>query len=172
MRQVLITISRGIIERVVFFDDPKMAVLALSGHVKGINPEHDDAALYDTQGMIANSKHFLDDHDEYAENNVLIAEVSEEQNKPVFIVANPDHWLGFMVTSPDDPLGYDDPTGAVSDLGQLRQDFGNHLKLYRVIPVDRPVVQKTDLERYNAESVVEDFDYSLVEEYITQPADG
>lgn len=140
--------------------------------MKGMNPEYDDAALYDTQGMIANSKHFQGDHDEYAEKNVLIAEVSEEQNKPVFIVANPDHWLGFIVTSPDDPLDYDDPTGAVSDLGQLRQDFGNHLKLYRVIPVDGPVVQKTDLERYNAESVVEDFDYSLVEEYIARPADG
>jgi hypothetical protein len=77
-----------------------------------------------------------------------------------------------MVTSPDDPPGYDDPISAVSNLGQLHQDFGNHLKLYRVIPVDGPVVQKTDLERYNAESVVEDFDYSLVEEYITQPVDG
>jgi hypothetical protein len=172
MRQVLITVSRGIIEQVVFFDDPKMAVLALSDYVKGMNPEHDDAALYDTRGMIANAKHFLDDQDEYAENNALIAEVSEERSKPVFIVANPDHRLGFMVTSPDDPLGYDDPAGAVSDLGQLRQDFGNHLKLYRVIPVGGPMVQKTDLEAYNAESVVEDFDYSLVEEYMTRPTDG
>jgi len=41
-----------------------------------------------------------------------------------------------------------------------------------VITVDGLMVKKTDLETYNAESVVEDFDYSLVEEYITQPAVG
>ena len=32
--QVLITITRGIIEDAVFFDDPQMAVLALSKFVK------------------------------------------------------------------------------------------------------------------------------------------
>jgi len=172
MRQVLITISKGIIEQAVFFDDIKMAVLALSDYVKAMNPEHDDAALYDTQGMIANAKHFLDDHDEYRENNALIADIAGENNESIYIIGNPQHHLGFMVASHDDPLGFNDPVEAVSELGQLMQDFGNHLKLYRVIPIDGPVVQKTDLEKCNTESVVEDFDYSLVEEYIAQPADG
>ena len=71
MRQVLITISRGIIDQVVFFEDPGLAIQALSDHVKAMNPEHDDAALYDTDGFIANAKHFLDDHDEYREKRGL-----------------------------------------------------------------------------------------------------
>ena len=131
MRQVLITISRGIIDQVVFFEDPGLAIQALSDHVKAMNPEHDDAVLYDAEGFIANANHFLDDRDEYEENKALIKEVSEERIKPIFIIGNPNHRLGFMVTSPDDPLGYMDPAEAVSDLGQMRQDYGSHLKLYR-----------------------------------------
>ena len=167
MRQVLVTISRGIIEQALFFDDPEMAIQALSDHVKAMNPEHDDAALYDTEGFIANAKHFLDDHDEYMENEVLIKEVSEKQSKPIFIIGNPEHRLGFMIASPDDPLGYTDPAEAVSGLGQMRQDYGSHLKLYLVIPVDGSVVQKIDLEKQDAEAEVENFDYSLIEEYIS-----
>jgi len=171
MRQVLITISKGIIEQVKFFDDPKLAVYALSSYVKAMNPEHDDAAVYDTDGMIANAKHFLDDHDEYVENNALLAEVSEEGNTHMFLIGNPEHYLGFMVASPDDPIGYDDPAEAISTLGQMRQDHGKHLKLYSVMPVNGPVISRPDLEKYNAEAVVEDFRYSLVEEYIREPLD-
>ena len=167
MKQVLATISRGIIDHVVFFEDPGLAIPALSDHVKAMNPEHDDAALYDTDGFIANAKHFLDENDEYRENETLIKEVSEERIKPLFIIGNPDHRLGFMVASPDDPLGYTDSAEAVSGLGQMRQDYGSHLKLYRVIPVDGPVVRKTDLEKQNAEAEIENFDYSLIEEYIS-----
>ena len=167
MKQVLVTISRGIIEQIVFFEDPRLAIQALSDHVKVMNPEDDDAALYDTDGFIANAKHFLDDHDEYRENEVLIKEVSEERSRPIFIIGNPVHRLGFMVASPDDPLGYTDSAEAVSGLGQMRQDYGTHLKLYRVTPVDEPVVQKIDLEKQNAEAEVENFDYSLIEEYIS-----
>ena len=168
MRQVLITISKGIIEEVVFFNDPKMAVQALSRYVKAMNVEYDDAAVYDSEGLIANAKHFLDDHDQYIENKPLIAEVSEERNQSIYIIGNPDHWLGFMVVSPDDPLGYDDPAAALSDLGQMRKDSGSHLKLYRVLPVDGPVAQRSLLEKYNADCEVEDFDYSLVEGYLDQ----
>ena len=167
MKQVLVTISRGIIEQALFFDDPEMGIKALSDHVKGMNPEHDDAALYDTKGFIANAKHFLDDNDEYRENEALIKEVSEERSTSIFIIGNPNHRLGFMVASPDDPLGYTDPAEAVSGLGQMRQDYGSHLKLYRVIPVDGSVVQKIDLEKQDAEAEVENFDYSLIEEYIS-----
>jgi len=167
MRQVLITISRGIIEQALFFDDPEMGIKALSDYVKEMNPEHDDAALYDTEGFIANAKHFLDENDGYRENEALIKEVSVERIKPLFIIGNPNHRLGFMVASPDDPLGYTDPAEAVSGLGQMRHDYGTHLKLYRVIAVDGPVVNKTDIEKQNADAEVEDFDYSLIEEYIS-----
>ncbi|MBT3255226.1 MAG: hypothetical protein HN366_02040 [Deltaproteobacteria bacterium] len=166
MKQVLITISRGIIEEAIFFEDPRLAIRALSDHVKDMNPEHDDAALYDKEGFIANAKHFLDDEDEYMENKALIEDVSENCPKPLFIIGNPEHRLGFMVTSPDDPLGYVNAAEAVSDLGIMRRDFGNHLRLYRVSPVSGPVVQQADLEKQNAESVIEDFDESLVKEYI------
>ena len=166
MKQVLITISKGIIEQVVFFDDPEMAVQALSRHVKAMNVDCDDAALYDSEGLIANARHFLDDHDEYIENKPLITEISEEKNQFIYIIGNPEHILGFMVVSPDDPLGYDDPTAALSDLGQLRKDSGNHIMLYRVVQVNSPVAQRSLLEKYNADCEVEDFDYSLVEDYL------
>ena len=166
MRQVLITISKGIIEQVVFFDDPKLAVHALSSYVKAMNPEHDDAAVYDTFGMIANAKLFLDDHDEYVENKDLIEDVSRESDKPIYIIGNPEHRLGFMVASPDDPLGYDNPAEALAELGQMRKDHGRHLKLYQVVPVAGPIAERTDLEKNNADCDVEDFDYSLVEEHL------
>jgi hypothetical protein len=168
MRQVLITISKGIIDQVVFFDDPKMAVQALSRYVKAMNPEYDDAAVYDPDGLIANAKHFLNDHDEYFENKPLIAEVGEESNKPTYVIANPEHRLGFMVVSPDDPLGFHDPAAALSELGQIRKDSGNHIKLYRVIEVKAPVTERAHLERHNADCDLDDFDYSLVEEYLTK----
>jgi hypothetical protein len=166
MKQVLITISRGIIEEAIFFEDPRLAIRALSDHVKDMNPEHDDAALYDGEGFIANAKHFLDDEDEYRENNALIQEVSEERVKSLFIIGNPEHRLGFMVASPDDPLGYVNPAEAVSDLGTMRKDCGNHLKLYHILPVSAPIVKREDIGKHNAESDIEDFEETLVEEYI------
>ena len=135
-------------------------------HVKDMNPEHDDAALYDTRGLVANARHFLDEEDRFRENTSLIREVSEEQPKPIYIIANPNHPLGFMVTSPDDPLGYVDPAEAVCDLAQMRKDFGSHLKLYRVEDVNGPVVRKADLARCLAEAGIDDLDDSLVNAYI------
>jgi hypothetical protein len=166
MKQVLITLSKGIIEQVVFFDDPEMAIQALSRHVKAMNVDCDDAALYDSEGLIANAMHFLDDHDEYIENKPLITEISKERNQSIYIIGNPEHILGFMVVSPDDPLGYDDPVAALSDLGQIRKDSGNHIMLYRVVQVNGPVAQRRLLEKYNADCEVEDFDYSVIEEYL------
>ena len=166
MNQVLVTVSRGIIEEVVFFHDPGSAIRALSKYVKTMNIEHNDAALYDADGMIANAKHFLGENDEYVENEPLIAEVSRETRDSIYIISNPNHRLGFMVASPDDPLGFEDPAEALSQLGQMRQDFGRHLKLYRIVPVKSPVAHRADLERHNQDSDVDNFDYSLVEEYL------
>ena len=163
---VLITITRGIIEDAVFFDDPQMAVLALSKFVKDMNPEDDDAAVYDDNGFVANAKDFLDENDEYVADETLVGEVSEEKHKPIYIIGNPTHHLGFMVASSDDPLGFTDPVEAVSELGQMRKEFGRHLKLYRVHPVSGPVTEKTNLQAHNADLDLEDFDCSLVEEYV------
>ncbi len=166
MTYVLITLSRGIIDNAVFFEDPESAIQALSNHVRDMDPEHDDAALYDTNGLVANTRHFLDEQDRFSENRTLIREVSKERRRSVYIIANPSHPLGFMVTSPDDPMGYTDPAEIVSDLGTMRKDFGNHLKLFLVQPVSGPVVQNAELVKQNAESEIEDFDMTLVEEYV------
>ena len=71
-----------------------------------------------------------------------------------------------MVASPDDPLGFKDPAEAVSELGQMRNSAGRHLKLYRIIPVETPVVSRAELEKYNNDAEVEDFPYQMVEEYV------
>ena len=77
MTQVLVRISRGIIDQVMFFENLGKAALALSNHVKTMNPEDDDAGLYDVNGLIANAKNFLDNDDSYEENPGLIKELSQ-----------------------------------------------------------------------------------------------
>ena len=166
MKYVLVTIARGIIEDAVFFNDPGMTVKALEKYVKTMNVEYHDAAIYGPDGFVANAKHFLDDQENYTENESLIQNVSEEAEKSIYIIGNPQHRLGFMVASPDDPLGYDDPVEALADLGQMRKDHGRHLKLYHAVPVNGPIAGKADLEKHNADCDMEDFDYSLVEEHL------
>ena len=169
MTYVMVTVSGGIIDQVAFFDSLQQAIRALADFVNGINPLDDnDAAVFGPEGLVANAKNFLDENDQFTENRRLINELvsNEEKSNPVYIIGNPVHWLGFMVVSSDDPLGYEDPVEAVSELGQMRKDAGNHLKLYQVIPVERPVIKKVELERYIVENEIEDFEFPLVEEYV------
>ena len=77
MTQVLVRISRGIIDQVMFFEDLGLAIRALSNHVKTMNPEDDDAGLYDINGLIANAKDFLNNDDCYEENPGLIKALSQ-----------------------------------------------------------------------------------------------
>ena len=168
MRYVLVTVSRGIIGQVSFADTALTAVKALADFVKGMNAQDDDAAVFGPKGLVANAKTFLDENDEFIQNNQVLKEITEDEEKPIYLIGNPEHRLGFMVASLDDPLGFENPAGAVSELGQMRKEFGSHLKLYRVIPVQGPLVTRTDLERCNDEDGVEDFDYTLVEEYVTE----
>ena len=168
MNQVLVTVSRGINDQVKFFDDASAAIRALSKFVKEMNLEHQDTVLFDQNGMIANAKHFLDNQDAFFENKELITEVSTTKVTPIYIIGNPEHRLGFMVASPDDPLGYDDPVEALSDLGQMRQDAAKHLKLYRVESVLGLLADRAELEKHNANIEVEGFDCSLIEEYLKE----
>ena len=71
-----------------------------------------------------------------------------------------------MVVSSDDPLGYENPIEAVSELGQMRKSAGKHLKLYQVVPVEGPIITRAELEQYNAQNEIEDFVFPLVEEYL------
>ena len=168
MKYILVTVSKGIIDEVIFYDKQLMAIRELSIYVKAMNPEHNDAALYDSVGMIANAKDFLDENDQYIAHRPEDIAVLEESDESIYIIGNPEHRLGFMVASSDDPLGYKEPEAALSDLGQMRKDYGSHLKLYRVEPVNGPVAHTKDLEQYNKDSWVDDFDFCLVNEYLNE----
>ena len=168
MKYVLATVSGGIIDEVKFYDEQLMAIQQLSAYVKAMNPENHDAAVYGPGGMIANAKAFLDENDQYIEHSIEDVAKLNESDESIYIIGNPYHRLGFMVASSDDPLGYKEPAAALSDLGQMRQDYGTHLKLYRVEPVNGPVAHTKDLEQYNKDCWVDDFDYSLVNEYLNE----
>ena len=158
MKYVLIILSGGIIDQVTFYDDPHRAVLNLSDYVKAMDPEKHDAAVYGPDGMIANAKLFLDENNQYIEN--------DHKDKPIYIIANPCHSLGFLVISPTEPIGYTDPAKALSVLERMRKEHGDHIKLYRAEVVKGPVIFKKDLEKYNADLMINDFEYSLVSEYL------
>jgi hypothetical protein len=154
---VLVTLHGGLIDQVTIHDDRDRALKALERFVTTMNPEDDDAAVFAPEGPVRNAKDILDGEgecDPYGGRN------------PIYVIGNPEHHLGFMVASPDDPLGFDTAAEALSELGQMRKDAGSHLKLYRVIPVEGPVATRAEVEAYNAECDVEGFDYSLVEEYL------
>jgi len=168
MTHVLVTVTEGIIDQVTFFSSALPAVQVLATFVKGMNIHDDDAAVFGPKGLVANAKTFLDENDQFIEDEQLVKEVisNEEKSDWIYLIGNPNHPLGFMVASPDDPLGIKDPAEAVSELGQMRKSAGSHLKLYRVIPVENPIVSREELERFNEDAEVEDFPFDLVEEYV------
>ena len=166
MSYVLVSVSRGIIEEVKFFTGSEEATMALSDYVKTMDVENCDAALFGENGMLANAKSFLNDQDEFFENRELIDEISRDPGRGLYIIGNPQHPLGFMVASYDDPLGFEDPTEALSELGQMRKITGRHLMMYRIVQVDGPIANRTELDNFNADYGIEDFDYSLVDEYL------
>ena len=86
--------------------------------------------------------------------------------EPVYIIANPQHSLGFLVVGLWEPVGIVDGVEAISVLGRLRKEQGNHLKLFVPVPVVRKVATLRELEGYNAGRGIQDFDYSLVEDYL------
>ena len=165
MTYALIWLSGGIIEQVTFFNSQLQALKTLAEFVRDMDLHDDDAAVFGPKGLVANAKDFLDEENQFIENHELVNEMAsgKEEPKTIYLIGNPAHRLGFMVTSPDDPLGYKNPVDAVSELGQMRKSAGNHLKLYRVVPVENPIVTRAELEQYNAENEVEDFVFQLVE---------
>ena len=68
--------------------------------------------------------------------------------------------------SPGEPIGYMDPAKALSVLERMRKETGDHIKLFRVEPIMGPVMLRKDLEKYNADQGVKDFEYSMVSEYL------
>ena len=168
MTHVMIWLSGGIIEKVTFFDNKLQALKTLGDFVKGMDLHDDEAAVFSPEGLVANAKDLLDENNEFIQNHDLINKLESGEEKPnsIYIIGNPAHWLGFMVVSSDDPLGYENPIEAVSELSQMRKSAGRHLNLYQVIPVEGPIITKAELEHYNAENEIEDFTFSLVDEYV------
>ena len=162
MRYVLITLSRGIIDQVIFHDDASRAVKDLAEYVRSMNIEEDDASVYGSEGLIANAKAFLEGFSHGGQNRAP----ADKARGPVYIIADPCHSLGFLVVSPYEPLGYDDPLQALSVLENMRKEHGTHITLYRVEPVKGALAKRADLEQYNADRDVEDFEYLLVQEYL------
>ena len=169
MTYALIWLSGGIIEQVTFFGSKLQAIKTLAEFVKGMDPHNDDAAVFGPKGLVAEAKNFLDENNEAIDGSEAINELvsAEEGPNPIYLIGNPVHWLGFVVVSSGDLLGFKNPVEAVSELGQMRKEAGNHLKLYRVVPVEKPIVTRTEPEQYNTENEVEDFAFPLVEEYLT-----
>ena len=166
MTYVFICVEGGIIDEVTYFDDAAKAVDALAVYVKDMNPEKQDAAVYGPHGMIANAKDFLDDQDTYVDRRAdILAQIPSEE-KPIYVIGNPHHPMGFMVTSPDDPLGYTDPVEALADLGQLRQDGRAHLLLYQVLPINHPIADKQALLEHAKDCGIDDLDPNTVKEYL------
>ncbi len=66
---VLITIAGGLIYDVKFYKEPMSALTALSDFVQHMDVEHEDAGVYNAHKLIANSKDFLNENDEFIENS-------------------------------------------------------------------------------------------------------
>ena len=132
MKYVLIILSGGIIDQVTFYDDPHRAVLNLSDYVKAMDPEKHDAAVYGPDGLIANAKLFLNEYDQHPGQNPA--------DKPIYIIANPCHSLGFLVISSTEPVGITSPVNALCVLERMRKEHGDHIKLYRAEVVKGPVM--------------------------------
>lgn len=64
---ILITLSGGLIDQVIFFPEAHFALTALSKFVKNMNTDDQDAAIYTPEGFYANAKTFLDENDEFTE---------------------------------------------------------------------------------------------------------
>ena len=162
---VLIKVYGGIVDDVVFFEDQHLAAKDLEAFVKNMNYQDEDAYLVGPDGVIANAKTFLDENDTFMEG--VDIPILRRNDASLYIIVNPHHPLGFMVTSPDDAIAFKNPVEALSELGQMRKDLGSHLNLYRVLPVNGLVVERKCLEQYNADCDIDDFDYSLVSEYVS-----
>ena len=130
MKYVLITLFGGIIDLVTFYDSPYVAVANLAKYVKDMNPEKNDAAVYGPDGIVANAKIFLDEDGQ----TIRDIEQSESKDTPVYIIANPRHRLGFLVISPEEPVGYTDPVKALSVLKKMQKEHGSHIRMYRAEP--------------------------------------
>ncbi|MBU0999719.1 hypothetical protein KKG24_05500 [Patescibacteria group bacterium] len=61
MKQVLVTLSGGLIEQVLFFDDEAQAIKTLEDYVQVMDVDRNDAGVYGPHGLIVNAKDYLNE---------------------------------------------------------------------------------------------------------------
>ena len=89
MESVLVTVSSGIIDRVEFFAEASVAIKALAEEVRTMNIERDDAAVFASDGLVANAKDFLDEHDQFSEESLKNVPTQDKEDKSIYIIGNP-----------------------------------------------------------------------------------
>ncbi len=72
---VLIILSGGLIDQVIFYDKSITAVIDLYNFVKTMDTENGDAGVYGENGLISNAKDFLDRNDEFIGNQDVIQRI-------------------------------------------------------------------------------------------------
>jgi len=163
LKYVLITLHEGIIDQVTFYDGPYVAVANLVKYVKDMNPERNDAAVYGPDGIVANAKIFLDMDGQFI-HSASVIDISGEQ---IYVIVDPLYNLVFPAKGQHNkPFGFADNLQAVTTLERMRKDHNVHLKLYRLEPVNSPVASKTQLEQYHKDRDIENFQYSMIDEYL------
>ena len=147
MSYVLVTVSRGKISETTFYATAASALKKLLTISKSMN-ENDDAAVFGPDGLILNTRQLKD------------------TGEDVFIIANPDHSLGFLVIAHTEPVGHTDPAEALYALQQIRQEMGMQIGLYRVEAVEDAVITPPELSKYLKDNNIVDFDPLKVVEFI------
>ena len=162
MKYVLITLFEGIIDKVTFYEYPYVAVANLAKYVKDMNPEKDDAVVYGPDGIVANAKIFLDEDGQFIHG----ASVIDRSNEKIYVIADPCFKHVFIAEGLHPAFGFADNLQAVTTLERMRKDHNVHLKLYRLEPLNSPVASKTELEQYHKDRDIENFQYSMIDEYL------
>jgi len=147
MSYVLVTVSRGKISETTFYATAASALKKLLTISKSLN-ENDDAAVFGPDGLI------------------LDAQQLKDTGEDVFIIANPNHSLGFLVIAHTEPVGYTDPAKALCALQQIRQEMGKQIGLYRVETIEWAIINQLELLKYLKTNGITDFDPSMVTEFI------
>ncbi|MBF0397348.1 MAG: hypothetical protein HQK78_11290 [Desulfobacterales bacterium] len=166
MSLVLVTVNKGHIHNVKFYDNVSLALEEFATYVKSMNLNEADAAVYDSDGVIANAKDILKISQQSIDE--AVKEIIDAKKKEIiYIIANPVHSLGFLNIGIYEPIGYKDPIEALIALEKLRNKQGIHIKLYRAELVDSPVMKRDRLEKDNIKKNRVDFEYPIVEEYLS-----
>ena len=148
MNYVLVTVSKGKISDVKFYATAPPAIKELLTLSDLINNECDDAAVFGPDGMLLNTQQL------------------KYPGEKIFIIANPNHSLGFLVIAHNEPVGYSNPFEVLHVLQKVRQEMGNHIGLYQVVPVKDLIVNRSEMLDYLNKNQIQNLDLSIITEFV------